>query len=132
MPLHDYEPSTTTGAALRILHAALSPLDTSAPRMSFRKLVANIDKDMRRSVHLTDVLELIRTALGVPPDEILLLVLMTDESNAAEGCFGQGEVQTAGGHKVSCQASATILHALMTQTCWHRVPLKVRKLYPLT
>lgn len=95
-PLDDLETSSETGAALRILAAALTPLHPRPPRdgepptlagFNYERLFERIDQPTRRKMNVNHVLTAIRTALGLPPGKEILILLLIDEVNAACGTF---------------------------------------------
>lgn len=50
-------------------------------------------------MRLSHVLQFIRESLSVAPEDVLLIIPMVDEGNAAEKSFGP-EKTTPGGHQV--------------------------------
>ena len=89
-----------SGTAMRVLHSAVSSLDLHEPRMTYWDFASNIDEDVREAMELSDVLQFIRESLSVAHEEVLLIVPLVDEGNAAENSFGP-EKTNPDGHQVT-------------------------------
>ncbi|BDA48428.1 hypothetical protein COCOBI_12-1070 [Coccomyxa sp. Obi] len=76
-------------------HASLSPLDPSEERQTYAGFLQSLDLDIVKSLSLSELIEFWRTALTVPRSEMMLVVPLIDEANAATGTFVPRDSETA-------------------------------------
>ena len=81
----EYGLDSTTASALRLLYAALTPLNPSAARLNYEQYLADMDDNVRQQLMVLHVLDFVRQASSLPKEVPLLIVPMIDEGNAAEG-----------------------------------------------
>ena len=86
---HTYGIKAGKAAALRLLYACLTPLDNRSLNdpENYQRFVEAMLPRVREKITTDDVLDFVRAALGVPDNQYLMLLLLIDEGNAADGVF---------------------------------------------
>ncbi|BDA44297.1 hypothetical protein COCOBI_05-4810 [Coccomyxa sp. Obi] len=76
-------------SAMRLLYALLTPIDSASDLQPplYDEFVDAMDPQVQQKISISNVMDFVRAALKLPADKEIMLLLMIDEGNAAEGVF---------------------------------------------